>query len=258
LNNEILWHVFNNVTGWTKISTNEMEWNLQQLGSNTVSHLTISHLTISHLTIQHVWFFSRKRTDRVKKKKQVMFHNTRGLVPVSAIPMEFFDEKVREFECPVCQEVPVVPFQIGCRGGHIFCHACVQRLSCCAMCKDPILFRFPDRRLQRDIGQLPLKCSCRWSGLVRDWISHMCPHSANVAALPPLPRPAPPPRPQVIPQQSSVLSGLWHGLKQTVTQFANDAAMRQVATCVVLSVLAQGRPDPISPSVAKHTDSKTL
>ena len=79
--------------------------------------------------------------------------------------------------------------------GHIFCKTCIEKLQKkrCPVCKEKEFTTFPDKRLQKSLNKLKVRCTwqksgCDWTGELRELDSHLsiqCEFSsASVQKLP--------------------------------------------------------------------------
>ena len=87
--------------------------------------------------------------------------------------------EILQTECSICQQVLREPQQTDC--GHIFCKACIGRVKAvkkpCPECNAE-LSTFPDRKLQRSLNQLEVRCThqnigCDWVGKLGELEKHL-------------------------------------------------------------------------------------
>ena len=64
--------------------------------------------------------------------------------------------------------------------GHIFCKTCIEKLQekRCPICKEEEFTTFPDKRLQKSLNKLKVRCTwqksgCDWTGELRELDSHL-------------------------------------------------------------------------------------
>ena len=79
--------------------------------------------------------------------------------------------------------------------GHVFCKTCIERLQVkrCPICKEEEFAMFPDKRLQKSLYKLKVRCTwqkngCDWTGELRELDSHLsiqCEFSNASAQMPP-------------------------------------------------------------------------
>lgn len=98
-------------------------------------------------------------------------------------------EDLHDVTCPICQLVLCEPFLTSCCGAH-FCRDCVNPLllkkSLCPMCNHSDLSGMVDRRTERKINSLPVKCTksslgCTWTGSLNELHEHLS-HSRGTCA----------------------------------------------------------------------------
>lgn len=85
-----------------------------------------------------------------------------------------------DYLCPICQEILHDPILTECCG-HRYCKRCMDhalRVSQqCPMCRASGFRVLPDKRTQREIGELEVRCEeagCSWTGKYRELPDHPC------------------------------------------------------------------------------------
>ena len=89
--------------------------------------------------------------------------------------------EVLETKCPICHDIPRKPNQTKCCG-QIFCETCIEPVQAqtkpCPMCKHTGFTTFHDKKLQRALNQLQVRCTfqergCTWTGELGKLDSHL-------------------------------------------------------------------------------------
>ena len=100
---------------------------------------------------------------------------------------------IEEAKCPICYEISLDMWSIGCNAGHALCGDCLNKISMdevsmtrvCPTCRgrSPYSMCVPACALSRLIGTLPAKClqgECGWNGdisRVKEHFYRQCPHT---------------------------------------------------------------------------------
>ncbi len=90
-------------------------------------------------------------------------------------------EHLLQSECPVCLQIIREPHQVTCCGNS-FCYSCIQQVKddnkSCPTCNQEGLSDFPDKRLERSLYALKVRCSyqkdgCEWIGELGQLDEHL-------------------------------------------------------------------------------------
>lgn len=102
----------------------------------------------------------------------------------SGYEVEFLErppEALLQSECPVCLLVLREPYQVTCCG-YSYCRACIEKVqSCnnpCPTCNGENFSTFPDKRLQRSLYGVHVRCThqkdgCPWTGELGELSKHL-------------------------------------------------------------------------------------
>ena len=95
---------------------------------------------------------------------------------------EFFEQTLKDLDCPICFQIPWSPFLTACCGNHL-CEACVKatkekRNRRCPFCNKKPISGIIDKKFQRQINELQVYClhkalGCLWVGALSKLTKHL-------------------------------------------------------------------------------------